>query len=189
MNNIEKEIFDKIQEGDTKAFDILFTSYYPILCVYAKDLLKASEIAEEVVQDVFVKLWNNRTDIFIKSSLKAYLYRMVHNHSLNYIRDNSTRKTIKALSMDDLKWRFELLELESSYSIFDDLISDQMENDLNSAIDALPDQCKKVFCFSRYQGLSYSKIADQLNISVSSVKTQMQRAVEKLKEVLEKYTV
>jgi RNA polymerase sigma-70 factor (family 1) len=187
MNNIEKEIFSKIQDGDIKAFDILFTSYYPILCIYAKDLLKVSEIAEEVVQDVFVKLWKNRSSISIKTSLKAYLYRMVHNHSLNYIRDNSTRKTIKAFSMDDLKWRFELLELESSYSILDELLSDQIEDDLNKAIDALPEQCKKVFCYSRYQGLSYSKIADELDISVSSVKTQMQRAVERLKEVLVKY--
>ena len=157
------------------------------MCIYAKDLLKISEIAEEVVQDVFVKLWNNRATISINTSLKAYLYRMVHNHSLNYIRDNSTRKSIKAFSMDDLKWRFELLELESSYSIIDELLSDQIENDLNKAIDALPEQCKKIFCFSRYQGFSYSKIAEQLDISVSSVKTQMQRAVERLKESLDKY--
>jgi len=187
MNNIEKEILSKIQEGDIKVFDFLFNSYYSILCVYAKGLLRVSQIAEEVVQDVFLKLWNGRSALSINISLKAYLYKTVHNRCLNYIRDHSTQKVIKEFSIDDIKSRFELLEIESSYSILDELLSDQIEDDLNQAIDSLPEQGKKIFCLCRFQGLSYSEVAEQLNISVSTVKTQMLRSIEKLKGELIRY--
>lgn len=185
MKPIEKEIFGKIQEDDLKALDFLFLSYYSSLCAYAKDLLKISEIAEEVVQDVFLKFWEKRSELSVHTSLKAYLYRMVHNHCLNYIRNNT--KTIKTSSFEDIKTRFDLLEIESSDSIFDHLLSDQIENDLDKAVEALPEQCKKIFYLCRYQGHSYPEIAGQLNISVSTVKTQMLRAIEKLKGVLVKY--
>jgi RNA polymerase sigma-70 factor (ECF subfamily) len=187
MNPIEKEIFGKIREGDIKAFDFLFISYYPSLCAYAKDLVKMSEIAEEVVQDVFLKLWNKRSALSVQTSLKAYMYRMVHNHCLNYIRDHSTQKAIKTLYFEDLQTRIALIDLESPGSIFDDLLSEQIENDLNKAIDGLPEHCKKIFQLCRFQGLSYPEIAEQLDISLSTVKTQMLRAIEKLKEVMLKY--
>jgi len=187
MNLIEKDFFCRIQEGDIKAYDFLFLSYYPSLCYYAKDLLKIAEVAEEVVQDVFLKLWEKRSVLTIQTSLKSYLYKMVHNQCLNYIRNHSTHKIIKTFSIEDLNTRFELLEIESSDSIFDTMLSDQIEKDLNLVVDALPEQCKKIFYLCRYQGHSYSEIAGQLNISVSTVKTQMLRAIEKLKEVLVKY--
>lgn len=187
MNSLEKEIVDKIREGDIKAFDFLFISYYPGLCAYAGDLVKSAEIAEEMVQDVFLKLWNKRSVLSVQTSLKAYLYRMIHNHCLNYIRDHSTQKTIKTLSLEDLQTRLALFDIESSGSALDDLLSEQIENDLSKAINVLPEQCKKIFYLCRFQGLSYPEIAAQLNVSVSTVKTQMLRAIEKLKDVWVKY--
>jgi RNA polymerase sigma-70 factor, ECF subfamily len=187
MNNIEKEILHRVQQGDIKAFDFLFNSYYAMLCVYAKDLLKIPQIAEEIVQDVFLKFWNNRSALSVKTSVKGYLYKMVHNHCLNYIRDHSTQKTIKEYSIEDIKSRLDLLETDTSNSVLDDLLSDQIEDDLNEAIDSLPEQSRKIFCMCRFQGLSYSEAANQLNISVSTVKTLMLRSMEKLKEKLEKH--
>lgn len=189
MNSLEKEIIDKIREGDRKAFDFLFVSYYPELCTYARDLVRLSEIAEEVVQDVFFKIWNRRSVLSIQTSLKAYLYRMVHNHCLNYIRDHSTQKTIKTFSLEDLQTRLAIIDLESSDSAFDDLLSEQIEADLNTAINALPEQCRKIFYLCRFQGFSYPDIASELDISVSTVKTQMLRAMDKLKDVWLKYKV
>jgi RNA polymerase sigma-70 factor, ECF subfamily len=187
MNSLEKEIIEKIQEGDSKAFDFLFLSYYSGLCAYANDLVKSAEIAEEIVQDVFLKLWNKRSVLSVQTSLKAYLYRMTHNYCLNYIRDHSTQKTIKTLSLEDIQTHLTLMDIESSESVFDYLLTEQIENDLNKAIDSLPNQCKKIFYLCRFQGLSYPEIAEQLDISVSTVKTQMLRAIEKLKDILVKY--
>jgi len=187
MNPTEKEIIDKIQEGNSKAFDFLFTSYYSSLCNYARDLVKSTEIAEEVVQDVFFKLWVKRSVLSIQTSLKAYLYRMVHNHCLNYIRDHTTQKTLKTLSFEDLQTRLAIFDIESRDSVLDDLLSEQIEIDLNKAINALPEQCKKIFYLCRFEGLSYPEIAEKLDISVSTVKTQMLRAIEKLKDILVKY--
>jgi len=187
MSPIEKEIIDKIREGDIKAFDFLFVSHYPSLCTYATDLVRTTEIAEEVVQDVFLKLWNKRSILSVQTSLKAYLYRMVHNRCLNYIRDHSTQKTIKTLSFEDIQTRLTIFDIKSTDSVFDDLLTEQIENDLNKAIGALPEQCRKIFYLCRFQGHSYPEIAEKLDLSVSTVKTQMLRAIEKLKDVWAKY--
>lgn len=187
MNYLEKELLEKIRNNNTKAFDVVFNNYYIALCTFANDLLKRADLAEEVVQDVFIKFWNNRSVININTSLKAYLYKMVQNHCINYIRDNNTSKIRKEISIDDAVQQVEILKLSDSDLVFDKLWTSEVEIELSKAIDSLPDQCREIFCMARYDAFSYSEIAQKLNISVSTVKTQMSRAVEKLEVVVKKY--
>ncbi len=177
--------FEEIQTGNLKAFNSVFKSYYSPLCVYANDILKNRAFAEEIVQDVFLKLWNNRNNITVKYSLKSYLYRMVHNHTLNYIRDHINN--INEISTDDLSVRSKILDIESSANILDDIISQQIETELKQAIEELSPQCRQIFHLARYQQLTYSQIAQKLDISVSTVKSQMLRAIEKLKLLMEQH--
>lgn len=177
--------FEEIRAGNLIAFNSVFKSYYSPLCVYANDILKNRAFAEEIVQDVFLKLWNNRNNITVKYSLKSYLYRMVHNHTLNYIRDHINN--INEISADDLSVRSKILDIESSANILDDIISQQIETELKLAIEELSPQCRQIFHLARYQQLTYSQIAEKLNISVSTVKSQMLRAIEKLKLLMEQH--
>ena len=91
------------------------------------------------------------------------------------------------ISYDDLKMRLEIFELEDHDSFFDNLFSEQMENAIHHAIEELPEQCREVFILSRYELLSYPQISQKLNISLSTTKTQMCRAMHKLKDALKDF--
>jgi RNA polymerase sigma-70 factor (ECF subfamily) len=108
---------------------------------------------------------------------------MVHNHTLNYIRDHLGNT--HEISADDLTIRAKILDIESTANILDDIISQQIETELKQAIEELSPQCREIFQLARYQQLNYSEIAAKLDISVSTVKSQMLRAIEKLKSLME----
>ncbi|HEX3008034.1 MAG TPA: RNA polymerase sigma-70 factor [Bacteroidales bacterium] len=184
MNTIEANWIKEIQLGNIKAFDSLFKSYYSPLCLYASDIVKDRTKAEEIVQDVFLKFWNNRDSIYITTSVKAYLYRMIHNQALNYIRNRGVEGKKEELFLDDIENRNKILDIESSYNVLDELINEHIEKELTRAIADLSPQCREIFCLARYQNLSYREIATKLDISLSTVKSQMLRSIEKLKSLL-----
>jgi RNA polymerase sigma-70 factor, ECF subfamily len=186
MNLQELEIIDGLHNGVRTQFDHLFKYYYSGLCIYANGYLRSSETSEEIVQEVFVKLWENHERIIIHTSLKAYLYRSVFNACLNYLKFNQSSNH-KNIELDQSGIQLELMALETSDSLFNQLFSEQIEKELEEAIAALPEQCRKIFKMCRYEDLSYPEISDMLNVSLSTVKTQMSRAMEKLLRQMEKY--
>ncbi|UCH14181.1 MAG: RNA polymerase sigma-70 factor [Bacteroidales bacterium] len=175
-----------INRGDKKTFDLAFKSYYPGLCVFAKDFLRSADAAREITQEVFLSLWEKRGKLQIKSSLKAYLYRSVHNRCLNYIRDD-LKLSHKEINFDQLKNQADLLFNDVPEGIYDQIFSGRIEQDLETEIEQLPEQCKTIFRLCRYENLTYPEIAKQLNISLSTVKTQMSRAMKKLREKMGRY--
>ena len=178
MNNIEKEIFDKIQGGDTKAFDIVFTSYYPILCIYAKDLLKASEIAEEVVQEVFFRIWEKRTSLHIPENIASYLYRAVHNESLNVCKNIEHENNIKNKLSSGSK---------QAVNFNDPLVNKELIEKLDKAIDELPGKSKEIFKISRQESLSHKEIAEKFGITVKGVEFHITKALKILRHELKEY--
>jgi len=182
MRKLEQQLIQGILSKDEHAFDILFRSYYSTLVFVASDVLHNRQLAEEVVQDVFVKLWESGSNLSINVSLGSYLTGMVRNRSIDYIRANQRR--IKTVSIENCDIQLKLHELGMDASIEEDLFSDALENALNQAIDELPAQCRQIFMLNRFDGLSNKEIAEQLHISVSTVKTQITRALQKLKEKL-----
>jgi len=186
MNNIDKYLLYKLKKSDIRAFDSLFKTNFSGLHRFATDILKSSVAAEEVVQDVFLKLWMKRTSIIIKSSLKAYLYRMVYNTSLNYLRDNQNA-VHNQIAFDDIQSRVDLLNIQSEENIFENLLSAEIEQELKTTIDELPPGCKEVFILCRMDGMSYKEVATHLNLSVSTVKTQISRAIKKLIPIVQKH--
>lgn len=187
MDIKEADWLREIQTGNLRAFDSLFKRFYSPLCLYALDIVKNKSIAEEIVQDIFLKFWNNRETIQIRISLRSYLYRMVHNYSLNYIRNNFPTDQRLEVSLDELQRRCNILDIESSANVLDEIINQQMETELAKAIESLSPQCREIFYMARYQLMSYSEIATKLEISVSTVKSQMLRSIEKLKTTLNFY--
>ncbi|HOU96845.1 MAG TPA: RNA polymerase sigma-70 factor [Bacteroidales bacterium] len=179
----EKELIKKLREEDESAFEYIFKEYFRRLCLYAYHYLRNQEEAREVVEDFFVDFWDNAENIKINSTIKGYLFKSIRNRCIKYIRhENIKRKIIENnlyIFTDD-----ELLEPASDDFPDAFLISDEIENRISHEIKMLPEQCREVFELSRFGNYTYIEIAEKLNISVNTVKTQMARALSKLRNGL-----
>ena len=175
----ESEVVVGIQKGDEVAFESVFKVYYSRLCSYANTMLNDSEEAEEMVQNTFIVLWENRANVDIHTSLKSYLYRAVHNNCLNRIKHMKVRQEHSAYVLHTQEE-----EVESTSNV---VIGNELQQQINVAIEQLPPQCKRVFTMSRYENLTYAEIAAQLEISVKAVDKQMVRALRILREQLKDY--
>ncbi len=169
MNEEGKKI--KIRKVD---FKVLFNQFYPSLCYYAKKIVGDIETAKDVVQETFVKVWNKGMEFENEYALNAYLYNSVRNNSLNWLSKTSTRKAI----IDNIEFD----EEESSY--LRKQIEAEVITEIYQAIEELPSECKKVFKLSYIKNYQVQEVADELNISINTVKTQRQRAKKFLKERL-----
>lgn len=182
----DNELLSKIKEDNQPAFEVVFIRYYSNLCAYAHTIIGSKDTSEEIVQDMFVKFWENRKAILINTSLKSYLYRTVHNQCLNHIESMKVRLQYNKTQTRRLEQEELAIPFSGDYPIAN-LIVRELEEKIKESIDALPQQCKEVFLYIRFQNKSYLEVANKLNISVNTVKTQMQRAMIKLKEMLQEY--
>jgi RNA polymerase sigma-70 factor, ECF subfamily len=181
---LSDNIWEHIREGDEKAFRIIFERFYSELCGYASHILHNNQISEELVQDIFIKIWNNRHKIEIKNSPRAYLYQSVHNQAINHAKQLMTEKFRRFQLMDESRWKF----IENNYFIDDYLIEKLEAKDtqikIEHAIAELPPQCKEVFKLNRFEEKSVTEIAHQLNVSENTVRTQLFRALSKIKKAI-----
>ena len=156
-----------ILEGDTVAFEELFKRNYPSLCNYCQGIVTEHDKAEDIVQDVFVYLWNNRSSIDIKVSLKHYLYSSVRHGALKVLK----RQLMEQRHSPLLTEFIENLQ-HSEYSEEEVVEIEQMKK----ALASLPQQCRNVFLMSCVDEKTYKQIAEELNISVNTVKTHITKA-------------
>ena len=180
----DKEIWEKIKKSDTKSFELLFCRYHDQLCLYSYGLVADEAAAEEIVNDVFLKIWTKRNQIHINIGIKPYLFRCVFNACADYHNQNHDIKQSINIEID--QQINELVESNEEY-IFNFLQSEEVEKDVLNAIEQLPNQCKIIFCLSRFELLTYAEISERLNISVNTVKTQISRALDSLRKQLRKY--
>ncbi|PWJ60007.1 RNA polymerase sigma-70 factor (ECF subfamily) [Dyadobacter jejuensis] len=179
QKNALESLFGRVvKKGDYYAFRELFTNHYRYLCNYAMRVVETREIAEEVVADVFVKLWKNREQIEVHTSFQAYIYRAVRNQALDYLKLKMHRQYEKE-SLDSIQWS---MSHADHFSPMDELAFNETYNHIERCIQALPCQCQVIFRLSREEGLRYKDIAEKLNISVKTVETQMSRALKVLRE-------
>jgi RNA polymerase sigma-70 factor (ECF subfamily) len=180
----DKEIWEKIKEGDKWSFEVLFRRYQGSLCLFSYNISKNDKAAEEIVNDVFFKIWDKRGQIQITSGIKPYLFRSVFNASIDYLEQNRAKNLNSFVEID--KEIRQISGIDEDY-IFNYLENEKVEKDVMAAIEQLPEQCKVVFCLSRFDLLTYHEISERLNISVNTVKTQISRALESLRKQLEEY--
>ena len=174
----EKVLFDRIKRGDEKAFEMLFNKYYGHLCLFAARIINDDVTAEEIVQDLFVKLWEKREQLFIETSLKNYLFRSVKNLCLNFIQHNKTKIRHAEIVLS---------EVENNFTDDDSYPEIDLAFKIEESINSLPEKRKEIFRLSRQEGLKYHEIAQKLNISVKTVETQMSLAIKTLRDKLKKY--
>jgi RNA polymerase sigma-70 factor (family 1) len=170
----------KIRKDDEQTLERVYKAAFRPLVIYASEITGQSQLGEEVVQDVLLKIWQNRSELSIKGSFKAYLFQSVHNHALNTLRQQKTIKESVNQLGSEKTWKF----ISDTYNIDDNLIdklfSDETEAILNKIIKKLPEQCQKVFLLSRHDSLNNAEIAAKLEISENTVKAHIYRALEKI---------
>lgn len=172
MSNIIPENIRKVAEGDELAFREFFMEYYPSLRSFALRYVEQDMVAEDLVQDVFVKIWETRSTLKNIDDFSAYVYQMVRFKCFNYLRSQKIR--------DNAAQSF---TQEQDIQSADDYVRDETYRLVMKAVDELPPACRQVFSLAM-QGYAAKEIADQLNIAVETVKKQKQIAKKVLKEKL-----
>ena len=174
----DKELFKGFTKGDIKAFETLFHMYYANLCRFASGFIHDNDVAEEIVQDFFVKLWEKRAQLSVDTSVKNYLYRAVKNQCLNYIKHNITKTN-----------HLQNIQTEKKRVIQPDeyFLALELAKKIEESIQSMPEKRREIFRLSREEGLRYNEIAEKLQISLKTVEAQMGLAIKTLREKLKNY--
>ena len=178
-NNEEKFLLSQLAKGDHGSYQKLFYKYYADLCRFCLRYVRSAEVSEEIVQDVFIYLWEKREVINISISFKSYLYTAVRNKSINYLK--------LQLPKDQVKEDIDNYEIAGTSNVESQMTYAELEIKVAEAIDQLPKKCKEIFNLSRDSGHTYKEIAEKLDISVKTVENQMVIALRKLREHLSPY--
>ncbi len=164
---------------NVKKFEILFKEHYTKLCLFALKYTKNEKDAEEVVQDVFYKIWEKRSVINIKTSIKSYLYISVRNKCLQ----NINHKKIVRIHQNYIENQGN----PRTDSPYENLIYEESIDIFNEALNTLPDRCIEIFKLSRFEGLRYKEIAKELAVSIKTVEANISKALKTFRNYFPEY--
>ena len=164
----------QLKLGNEKAYDFLMNSYYKSLCTYARTLTNDGNLAEDIVQNVFVEIWENKKNINPNYSIKSYLYKSVYNEFIDQYRKNKP-----------------VIYLEKKYLEAIDLVVENEKRDISELLELLekeiqnlPPKCRKIFLLNKKEGLTHIEISEHLNISIKTIEGHMTRAFKILSKKL-----
>jgi len=168
----ETDVQHIVEIKDIESLEYLFDTYYRKLCLYAVSIVDSFPAAEDIVQETFIKLWNNKSRLSNTGSIKAYIYAAVRNNSIQYIKDNC-------------RYQYEILDdyvdsIENIEFTEDDI--EEKRRQIFIEISKLPDRCREVFELVVLSNMTYKEAAEELGIAPSSVKTQLSIAMKRLRE-------
>ncbi len=178
MEENQAKLIEGLKKGDKKVFHEIFDTYYEPLCRYCMLRIPSQEDAEEIVQDIFVKLWAKRHELGINLSLRAYLYRSALNKIINY----GDHRKIRQIHQEHV-----LLHNNSANDAANPLLEHEIQVLAAQAVDAMPEKRREVYLLSRQQGLKYNEIAEKLGVSVKTVEAHLSKALEQLRLHLKDY--
>lgn len=171
------KIVEKIRLGDQCAFEKMFHTYYSKLCVFSNSYVKSLDIARDVVQEVFIKIWDNHEEFEIRYTLKGYLYQAVRNQSLNYIEKSNQKQRL-----GERLRKHEVLQKEENSA---DLNTEELTQKVWRLVEELPERRKSIFILYRKHGLSYKEIAEVMGIKRKTVENQMGKSLQFLRKRLD----
>ena len=186
MDSAEALLVQQLKNGEDAAYKYLYDRHYQILCHVAAQYVKDDFLAETIVGDVIFHLWEVRETIEISTSVRSYLMSCVRHRCIDYLKSQHHQYEIaqSPVGMSD----FPVLQYvnDSDYPL-GRLLEKELENEIMNAINRLPDECRKVFSMSRFENRKYEEIAQELKISVNTVKYHIKHALALLHEALGKY--
>lgn len=175
----ERELIKRLKLDDQTAFELIFRFYYSGLVIFSKQITNNGEDAEEMVQDFFVQLWENRRKINEVETLKPYFFTSIKNKSLNHLK----RRGVEQKIHDYIKKQVEKNILYDP----DIYVTSELQEQITRAIDGLPERCREIFVMSRLRGFSNDEIAENFDISKRTVETQISKALRILRNELQNY--
>ncbi len=175
----DEEKMEDFSVSDEDTFEQLFKEYFRELHVYSFSVLRDWDLAEEVVQTLFLKLWENGSWKRVETSMKSFLYRSVYHESLNVLRQHKVRQNYENNILYVMK-----NEPEHTTNPVE---LNELEERIRKSLNRLPEKCRTVFQLSRFGELKYHEIASQLGISVKTVETQMGKAIRMMRRDLKDY--
>ena len=176
METDDQAISILLAKKDEAAFEQVFKTYFKNLHAYACTILKDEDEAEEMVQQVFFKLWDRAENLSFNGPIAAYLYRAIHNECLNYIKHQKVRSNHQLYVAHSMKNQSEHAQGR--------VLGKELEARYKKALEELPEQCRLIFQLSRFGDMKYREIADELNISIKTVENQMGKALKILRQKL-----
>lgn len=182
---LEREWLQQLLASDERGFEMIFRAYVTSLCAFANSYLESPDEAEEIVQDLFRRLWEQRLTIEMPRGLRPYLYTAVRNRALNVLRSRRTEHSIQERLLREEAAR---AGIEESSAPEGELAANDLADALHLAVGKMPPRCREVFALLRYQYLSYAEAAEVLAISPKTVEIHMSRALAFLREQLAPWT-
>ena len=170
----DQQIIQDIREGKEDPFRELFNTYYEGLCQYAFTILRDMDEAEDIVQAMFIKIWEKRQSLTITHTIKSYLYKAIYHQCINQFEHRAVREKYQELSL-----------IENSGIQLPEVFPNELEDRIVTAINSLPKQCRTIFMMSRYQEMKYSEIAKALELSVNTIENQISKALRILRMQLD----
>jgi RNA polymerase sigma-70 factor, ECF subfamily len=179
-------IVKDIQEGNIKTFEEVFINYYPFLQKFAEGYVSNGDEADDIVQSVFLSVWERKEKLKEDTNLNNYLITLTKNQCINYIKHLKAKQTYlqnQTCNINELLLNYYALEQLNE----DKLIFNELSKSIEKAIDSLPGQCHEIFVMSRFENMKYHEIADRLCISVKTVEKKMSISLEILRVALKDY--
>jgi RNA polymerase sigma-70 factor (ECF subfamily) len=175
-----------LRGGDEITFEQLFHEYFERICYFARDYVSDDEVARELAQETFIKLWEIRATLEDGSDIPALLFTIVRNSALNYLKHLTIREKFRHYSENQYTERQLNLIALSDLQV-EEIFKNDLQRIIDDAVDNLPEKCKEVFIMSRNYGMSYKEISLQLNISLKTVENHISEALKKLRAKINPY--
>lgn len=176
-------LLDRIRSDDEHAFEVIFHRHYTPLCRFVSTFVRSPDIAKEIVQDIFYRIWANRAKLQVQGSFRAYLYGAARNHSINFLRkERNGRHAYETTTLEP--W----LALGRGSELPDEtLLHEELIAAFDAALDSLPEGQRTVVTLRWHHHMSYAEIAETIGVSVRGVETQIGRAIKRLRRSLLKF--
>lgn len=186
MSGFNNEIVKQFIKGDEASFKVIFNFFYPRLYYFVREYIPNDDLAENMVQDTFLTLWNKQNDLKEDTNINAWLYTVARNNCLKKLRDKKSQKNVFAHN------HLNELELEmnmDALSVLDtsDLTFTEIERIIENTLAGLTPQCRRIFELSRFENKKNKEIAEELEISVKAVEGQITKALKVFKTTLKDY--
>jgi RNA polymerase sigma-70 factor (family 1) len=181
ISSYEKTLLENIKNSDKASFSIIFTQYYKDLVTFSFGIVRNLNTAEEIVQDVLIKLWENRVSLIIDRSLKSYLLKSVQNYSLNWLHHLKVQSQFNSYTKDH-------------QSLFNNdtenyIMHSELEQALQDALDKIPSEFAQAFRMNRFENLSYPEIAQKLGVSTRTIEVRISKTLHLLRNELKDFLV
>ncbi|WP_165688791.1 RNA polymerase sigma factor [Flavobacterium sp. A45] len=168
--NHDTVIINRLRNGDKQALTELYNEFWQLLFVSSYNVIKDKELCEDIIQDIFMNIWNNREKLEINISLKGYLYACARYQVFNQFKKNKNKVHVEFL--DDLDKRFQHSTPETQ------MMHEELVQQISSIIETLPEKCQLVYKLSRDEQLSHKEIAARLDISTKTVENHITKALQ-----------